>query len=257
MEINWLTLIAQIINFIILVFLLKHFLYDRVVNAMDERERKISSRFEDADKEKNEAEKMKSEYEEKSSKIEKKREDILSKARKEAEEKRKELIKEARGEVDEMKKEWEGAFDKERERLMNEIRETIGRQVYAVSRKVLFDLGDQQLEKQMLDAFLGRIVKMDDDEFMEKLNINSDGGKGVIIRTRNDIHGNTKNRIEDILNDKLPGKREVNYETSENMICGIEITSGGKSLSWSVDRYLDDFEKEFIEKLQLPESGHD
>ena len=40
MQIDWFTLLAQIVNFLLLVWLLKHFLYGRVVRAMDEREAK-------------------------------------------------------------------------------------------------------------------------------------------------------------------------------------------------------------------------
>ncbi|MGO8820022.1 MAG: F0F1 ATP synthase subunit B, partial [Desulfomonilaceae bacterium] len=48
MLIDWFTVIAQIINFLILVFLLKRFLFDKITGAMDERERKISSTLDDA-----------------------------------------------------------------------------------------------------------------------------------------------------------------------------------------------------------------
>jgi len=49
MQIDWFTLIAQIVNFLILVWLLKHFLYDRMVDGMDKRREKISSRLKEAD----------------------------------------------------------------------------------------------------------------------------------------------------------------------------------------------------------------
>ena len=42
MEINWFTVIAQVINFLILVWLLKRFLYKPVLNAIAEREKKNS-----------------------------------------------------------------------------------------------------------------------------------------------------------------------------------------------------------------------
>ena len=48
MLIDWFTVIAQIINFLILVFLLKRFLFDKITGAMDEREKKISSTLDDA-----------------------------------------------------------------------------------------------------------------------------------------------------------------------------------------------------------------
>jgi F-type H+-transporting ATPase subunit b len=52
MLIDWFTVVAQIINFLILVALLKHFLYGRIIKAMDQREERINSRLEEAKKKK-------------------------------------------------------------------------------------------------------------------------------------------------------------------------------------------------------------
>ncbi|MBU0908993.1 MAG: F0F1 ATP synthase subunit B, partial [Proteobacteria bacterium] len=48
MGIDWFTFCAQIINFLILVWLLKKVLYQPVLNAMAEREAKIAARLNDA-----------------------------------------------------------------------------------------------------------------------------------------------------------------------------------------------------------------
>lgn len=50
MLINWFTVFAQIINFLILIWLLKRFLYGPIIKAMEERERKIASVMEQARK---------------------------------------------------------------------------------------------------------------------------------------------------------------------------------------------------------------
>jgi hypothetical protein len=42
--INWFTVIAQIVNFLILVVLLKYLLYDRIIKAMDERRQRKRNR---------------------------------------------------------------------------------------------------------------------------------------------------------------------------------------------------------------------
>ena len=48
MQIDWFTVVAQIVNFLILVWLLKKFLYGPIIRAMDDRERRIASRLEEA-----------------------------------------------------------------------------------------------------------------------------------------------------------------------------------------------------------------
>ena len=48
MHIDWFVLFCQIFNFLLLAYLLKRFLYGRIIKAMDEREAKIAARFNEA-----------------------------------------------------------------------------------------------------------------------------------------------------------------------------------------------------------------
>ncbi|HVX26062.1 MAG TPA: hypothetical protein VHB70_06955 [Parafilimonas sp.] len=48
MQIDWFTVLAQVINFLVLVFLLKRFLYKPVLNAIDTREKRIAAQLNDA-----------------------------------------------------------------------------------------------------------------------------------------------------------------------------------------------------------------
>ncbi|MFQ3186924.1 MAG: F-type H+-transporting ATPase subunit b, partial [Marinomonas primoryensis] len=49
MLIDWFTVIAQLINFLVLVWLLKRFLYRPILNAIDAREKRIADELADAD----------------------------------------------------------------------------------------------------------------------------------------------------------------------------------------------------------------
>jgi F-type H+-transporting ATPase subunit b len=62
MKINWFTVIAQIINFFVLVWLLRRFLYKPVLKAIDERENKIASELKDAKAKETEAKKEQAEF---------------------------------------------------------------------------------------------------------------------------------------------------------------------------------------------------
>ena len=84
MLIDWFTVAAQFVNFLILIALLKYFLFDRVVRAMEEREKRIASRMEEAERTKGDLEKERERYEEMQRSLEQEREEILSKARREA-----------------------------------------------------------------------------------------------------------------------------------------------------------------------------
>jgi len=57
MQINWFTVIAQLFNFILLVWLMKRFLYKPIMAAIDEREKKIKAQLNDTTAQKAEAQK--------------------------------------------------------------------------------------------------------------------------------------------------------------------------------------------------------
>jgi len=62
MLIDWFTVGAQVLNFLILVWLLKHFLYKPILNAIDAREKRIASELADADAKKSEAQKERDDF---------------------------------------------------------------------------------------------------------------------------------------------------------------------------------------------------
>ena len=106
MQIDWFTVIAQIINFLILVALLKRFLYGPIIRAMDDRERRIASRLEEANRREQEAQEEIAAYRARREELEDAREDALARAREEAEKTRHELITSARAEIREMQQQW-------------------------------------------------------------------------------------------------------------------------------------------------------
>ena len=92
MHLDWFVFFAQIVNFLILVYLLKRFLYGRIVKAMDNREAKIVARYQEAETLKQEAEKSAALYEEKNRILAEKQEELMNQAVQEAESRRKELM---------------------------------------------------------------------------------------------------------------------------------------------------------------------
>ena len=62
MLIDWFTVAAQVVNFLILVWLLKRFLYKPILRALDAREQQIALTLADADAKKAEAQQERDEF---------------------------------------------------------------------------------------------------------------------------------------------------------------------------------------------------
>ena len=99
MLIDWFTVGAQVINFIILVWLLKRFLYKPILDAVDAR-RNASPRSLRTPTRKVEAKKERDEFQDKNEKFDQQRAALLSKATEEAKVERQRLLGEARQAAD-------------------------------------------------------------------------------------------------------------------------------------------------------------
>ena len=96
MLIDWFTVGAQALNFLILVWLMKRFLYKPILHAIDAREERIAKELADADAKKAEAQKERDEFEHKNEEFDQQRAALLSKATDEAQAERQRLLDEAR-----------------------------------------------------------------------------------------------------------------------------------------------------------------
>jgi F-type H+-transporting ATPase subunit b len=80
MLIDWFTVSAQTLNFLILVWLMKRFLYQPILHAIDAREKRIATELADADAKKTEAQKERDEFQCKNDELDRQRAALLSKA---------------------------------------------------------------------------------------------------------------------------------------------------------------------------------
>jgi len=80
MRIHWFVLLCQIFNFLLLMYLLKRFLYGRIIKAMDDREAKIVARFAEAEELKIKANEAAELYDKRNQLLSEKSEQMLNEA---------------------------------------------------------------------------------------------------------------------------------------------------------------------------------
>src|SRR5665647_3755722 len=100
MQINWFTVIAQVLNFLILVWLLKRFLYKPILNAIEAREKKVADQLSDAESKKEEANKELTQYQQKNEEFDQKKEEMTSEAITQSKEEKQKLFDQVRKDAD-------------------------------------------------------------------------------------------------------------------------------------------------------------
>jgi F-type H+-transporting ATPase subunit b len=248
--INWFTVIAQIVNFLILVVLLKYLLYNRIIKAMDEREGKIQLHLKEAEEKEQAAEREAQSLREKNRDFDEKREYMLAQAKKEADARRKELIQEARQAATNLRLVWQEAVRREKESFVLNLRKMAATQAYSITRKAFEDLADAEPEERMVDVFLARIQKIKKKERDALLASIKEAGNEVVIQSAFEITSKMRTKVTQALHRHLSGEIAPRYETTPDLIMGIELKTRGRKIAWNLRHYLDTMEENVLRTLE-------
>ena len=161
MSVNWFTVAAQIVNFLILVWLLKKFLYKPVLTAMNNRQQKVQDELEQAARLTETAEKEKKRYFALQEEARNRGKEELLKARREAEALRKKLFHEVEAEAEAAHIRWQDELSREKARFLKEASAQVAEQFQHLAQSAFRDLADADLEENMISRFCVLIAKHD------------------------------------------------------------------------------------------------
>jgi F-type H+-transporting ATPase subunit b len=249
MQIDWITVGAQIINFLVLVWLLQHFLYGPIVRAMDRREQRIAKRLEEAEQGKREAQAEAQSYREKQDRLEQQRGEFLAKARASADHEKTVLEKALRSEIDEQRQEWLRQIDAQRNSFLRDVRERTAEHFYGLARKALNDLADAGLEDQMAAVFIRRIGDLDGETRRKIAAACKAADNTVTIRSRFALPPARRREITAAIHDTIASDTSVAYAQDDTAGSGIELKAGSQKIAWSLDSFLDSLEQAVGDEL--------
>lgn len=248
MHIDWFVFFCQIVNLLLLLFLLKRFLYGRIIGAMDSREAKITATFADAEKAREAAKESAEQFEKRLRDLDAQYEAAMNRARDDAEAHRKELMDKAREEVDLLQTRWIETLKSERDAFLAELRRLAGTQIYSITRRVLKDLADVELEQRIVEILMERIQTMDEEERGKFRDSLSEGGT-ITVQSAFDIPAGEQKKLDDVIRRYINGDIQVVFEKSDNVMTGYELKTDGHKIAWSIKDYLDSLEEKFYHAL--------
>ncbi len=240
MQIDWFTFAAQIVNFLILVWLLRRFLYGPIVNAMAEREERIAARFDEAREQEEAAEAQAAEYRQKQEALDRMREEKMAEAEEHAREHRHELIEEARAEANRLEEQWREALRRERDTFLQELSQRASRETVALARRALHDLAHADLEAEVIRVFADRIGSLDEDRRRVLTEAVESDPDDVTVRTAFELDDDQRQSIIETLRATTESDPSPDFEREEEMGFGIELRAGGHKIAWSLDSYVSD-----------------
>ncbi|MEE4379108.1 MAG: hypothetical protein V2J55_16580 [Candidatus Competibacteraceae bacterium] len=244
MQIDWITVSAQIINFLVLIYLLKRFLYRPVMDAMAKREQRIADRLLEAQQRESEASQAMQQFRDQQQAIEQQRDELLEQAQRDVEQQRQALMTEARQSVEQSRHQWQREIAREKGAFLKAIRRQTGHAVLRGLRRVLADMADSSLEERMAQVWVKRLNNLDNEAREQLISVLVGGSEPVQIITTFETTDAVRSLLAKTLSELAGTAVDVYFEPGLDAVCGVELQIGGWTLGWTLGEYLDEIESD-------------
>lgn len=243
MEINWFTVVAQVINFFILVWLLKRFLYKPVLNAIEERESKIATQLKEAEAKKKQAEKEQEDFQQKNLSFDQEKKSLMAEAVAAAKEERQKLFDNARAAAETLAEKLATTAKEQQYNEHKARQQKIQQEVFAIARKTLADLAAVGLEEQLAQAFIKRLKALKKPE-LKALEAAFTGASGpLMVRSALALPEQQQQALKQAIDEVLAADVSLIFELRPKLIGGVELSTHEYKLAWSIAEYLKGFEE--------------
>jgi F-type H+-transporting ATPase subunit b len=254
MPFDWFTIVAQIINFLILLYLLRRYLYRPILSALDARELRVKNALKEASTKNIEAKRLQKLYKQKDAELAQDVQQIIEKAKTDAKARSAKLLDTARITADEILLKNLELQQSKLLSMQQHIQDRNVAEVYATAGKILHELSGTSLEKAVMDKFLSRISKLEAEEY-KALCEAIQSTNTLLVRSAFELTDKNKKEITSVLMNILNQQKIlpviVNFVHVPNLISGLELNGGTWKLCWSAQYHLKTLHEKVSDILQL------
>lgn len=246
MLIDWFTVVAQIVNFLILVWLLKIFLYKPILKMIADRQSEIDAQLNEAKLKKREAEEECEVFRKKNSEIDQQKNEKIKKLDEEISQLQEHLTSEAKLEVEKQKSKWYASLKNEKDDVFRDLSGRIQREIFSIVHKIVVDLSGADLEEHIVNAFLQRLKGLGGEKNKNFINFLQSSGT-LQIRTASELNKAMREKIKLAIQKEFDREIDMTFIVSPNLIGGIVLIANGQKMSWNIADYLISLESQVNE----------
>lgn len=234
MLIDWFTVGAQVVNFVVLVWLMKRFLYAPIQAAIAAREQHIADALAGAERQRADASAAAAALAERSAAFDRDRAALMAAAQAGAQAEGARLVEAARGAAEALAAQRREHLAAESDALADTLRCRTLEGVFAVARKTLGDLASTSLESSACDVFIARLRVLEGVEraaFVDALHGTAGAAR---VRTAFELPEAQRAAIRSSVDAAFAVASTLTFETAPALVCGIELAAGGRRIAWNV-----------------------
>jgi F-type H+-transporting ATPase subunit b len=118
-----------------------------------------------------------------------------------------------------------------------------------LARKALSDLANADLEQQMIHVFCDRLQHLEDEQRQAIIQSLSSLSEPILVRSHFALTLEAQQALITTLKTQFAPDSAIEFVTTSDLNCGIEVKLSGQKLAWSLDSYLQTLEQELFSTL--------
>jgi F-type H+-transporting ATPase subunit b len=233
MSFSWSTFALQAINFLLLVWLLKRFLFTPVSAIVAQRKAEIVRLQTEAEAARQAAEQSRKDFEQRRAEIDAQRERIIDQARAELNEERSRIIETARADIEKLRSTASKQLDEERERAAGEITERTVQIAVQLASRLLQEFTAPRLDELLLDRVLDYLDRLGISERAALLDQSPPGNGSVIVITACPLEAEVESKWRAALKQRFGQSQGITFAIDQGLIAGTELKFPHANLCFS------------------------
>lgn len=244
MQIDWITFVAEIINMLVLVWLLKRFLYAPINNIIQKRQAEINEKIESADTLHRQAESEFQALELEKNAFEKSLQNRQNDLTKELTLERKETLAKIKEQANQLKHQLQSEIKSQNTNLKLELEQFISRDFLRIAGKIITDLTGATPMERVLNLFYEKLVNLTKTE-IRNINKTIKNQNIITIYSSDTLSEKHQQDMTRFLRSyfEISSKTKIRYQVSQSLILGIEIRIQDIGINWTIKNYLDELEQ--------------
>ena len=239
MSFDWSTFILEVINFLVLVWLLRHFLYRPVLSMIEKRQQAVQRTLDDANHARSEANALQADYQARNTQWQAELEQRRRVLDNELDAERQQRLKALQADIAAERKRQEALHKHEQEAYEKAVQARAATQAMQFASRLLRELATPVLQQRMLDLLL-KDLAASPPERVTALRTALGNTNIVAVSSRFPLAADDRARLEQALT-AIATPPALQYNEDASLVCGLRISVGAWELDASIAGELSAF----------------
>ncbi len=250
MLIDQFTVVAQILNFVILLVLLNRFLFRPVRKAIQSRQERIENQWQVAQQQIQNAKAEIEAFHQKQCWFDQEKSVLWQQAQQEVDVWRQSELSCIKKEWEELRSQWLGLFEQEKQSALLALKQQMVQRIFQISQHVVAEMMNVDLEQHLAKMMISRLEELPEEKWRD-LAENFAGSRLIWVCSSFALDAQNSLQLQEVLQHHL-GPIQLRYDIDPQRERGIEIELDGCKLGWVLDHYIRELEEQVSQNLANP-----